>query len=1558
MNTIGGKQGFLVFLLGVLLAAGIIAGPAVAHSLAPSLEGPTMIWSVNNTGDSSGACTPESCSLREAIIAANANTGPDLITFNIPVTDTGFIPADGYWLITLSSALPVLSDGFTALDAHTQPSPLDPMPAPQSLTDISSCGPTRIQINAAAANYGFEVTATDIEITGFKVYGAQANGIYIHGANAQNARIGCNRITNNNGDGILISSGAMHNIIGGNLISGNSGDGVEISQANQNGIDGNFIGVDYYGLTAWPNGGNGVNINSGAISNTVMAPWDGTSVISGNALAGVRIEGNSTQGNIVNNVFIGASSDGDTLIANKDGVIISNAPKNDITNNIIVGNSRDGVAITGGGAQGNLIADNAIGTNAHLASLGNARYGVLLDAESSSNTLLQNKILYNGYFGDYSRHGGVVIQSSSGENILHRNTIAHNAGDGVLVTGASTAENRLDQNFIYSNVLEGINLESGANNNLAAPYFKSYIIRDSGVSLEATANGCPGCLFQVFSDGGGEGRYYEGSGTVSSNGKIEWKGTPQGSTYTLTVIDPYGNTSEFSAAPVFLDLQIDDALPHVTVNKLIGDAAGTAGKTIIEVAARITGYDASLTTNFTLTLTIPGNVLGAPTRVFYRDDIADLDGTAITSYTNPSSGVYELGGIDLNTVVTFPGNSPAIYSYERLVVFRFAMPETMSANSQLIPTATLSAGARAIARSYDWARINAAKKVDGIVITNRSLLYYNNYHGIESNDEDDATKKLLQTVFTMAQGAPYYNAAPVLAVYYVDQYSTTALNWDNTNVSYSSETTANTVANLLDSMSNDWFEDSTTKYSYYLCFGGATMDAVPANLDFTVVIVGDDDVIPYYRSHDPVYDPLYTTESDASGTEDLHDSLLRSMAAANYFFTDNPYADLYRGNCTYTRSWQEGGVEAYIGRIVGASSADMEKLIKSGLAGPQLSKTNGAIVASYDGFDADHIEGYMNSYPLNVFSSPLVDENDWRLSDLLSYMSGTASGATSWLAFAHEGHSNNEAWCTPADDDECHGLGGSALNTGNILTNITNMHPVVTSGGCRSGMSLATSATGSTIYGWVHAGASSIMASTGIAYGSTTEGIYFYGEVLHQQYWNNILLLKKYMVSTGFALQLDKSKWNNNGSWDGFEEKTIREFTIFGLPWVGFYKPATAPRYGLANLREALPAAELTWPVSAPAAVSASTYVVTATVDASEYTINQVNGFDLVNVQGMRLHYSDSEPVVPIAELTMPLPLGAVVQEVQVTPLDALSLGALQIPLVSPGLPMPGGPDDTYRETPASFGIYPSQLYSATVTTAAGSQLAQLTIFPLVYNADTDQATLYQHLVVRITYWVPTPVGLLGFTGEPANAAVGDPLHINSTLLNASDQVVEVSGVLTLTNSLGEAAAHYSIPDFAIPAGSLEYFLELDWTPGVPEGSYTLELEVWRDADAHMHAQQAVAFVAGRLSGLQATPLVLPFDPALFEVTFENLSSLAFNGQVHYVITTAGGLRVAELDVPFSVAPHAPITLVTPWSASALSPGLYTVTAVVTDLSGMTTYGPLQQDFMVAYSLFMPMVKR
>jgi hypothetical protein len=290
---------------------------------------------------------------------------------------------------------------------------------------------------------------------------------------------------------------------------------------------------------------------------------------------------------------------------------------------------------------------------------------------------------------------------------------------------------------------------------------------------------------------------------------------------------------------------------------------------------------------------------------------------------------------------------------------------------------------------------------------------------------------------------------------------------------------------------------------------------------------------------------------------------------------------------------------------------------------------------------------------------------------------------------------------------------------------------------------------------------------------------------------------------------------------------------------------------------------------------------------------------------------------------------------------------------------MPGGPPDAYSETPASFGTYPTQNYSATVTSVGSAQLAQVTVFPLVYNAATDQATLYQSLVVSITYQVPTSVGLLGFGAEPVNAAVGDPLHISATLLNASNQDIPVTGVLTLTNFLGEALDSYSIPPFTLPAASQEYILELDWTPSASEGPYNLELEVWHAGEQHMVAQQAVAFVSGRVTRLMVTPLVQPNYPAIFETTFENLGDNVFEGLIHYQIFDASGLRRLEFDVPlFNVAPHIPMTVETLKDVSVLPPGAYTVTAMVTDQSRTVNYGPLQQEFVIQYGLFLPLVTR
>ena len=69
---------------------------------------------MTNTNDSGPG------SLRQAILDANAATGPQTITFDIPNTDPGFNAATGTWTIIPASALPQITNAVT-IDGYSQP---------------------------------------------------------------------------------------------------------------------------------------------------------------------------------------------------------------------------------------------------------------------------------------------------------------------------------------------------------------------------------------------------------------------------------------------------------------------------------------------------------------------------------------------------------------------------------------------------------------------------------------------------------------------------------------------------------------------------------------------------------------------------------------------------------------------------------------------------------------------------------------------------------------------------------------------------------------------------------------------------------------------------------------------------------------------------------------------------------------------------------------------------------------------------------------------------------------------------------------------------------------------------------------------------------------------------------------------------------------------------------------------------------------------------------------------------------------------------------------------
>ena len=103
----------------------------------------------------------------------------------------------------------------------------------------------------------------------------------------------------------------------GNLISGNTGDGVEITTATATGnvVEGDYIGTDVTGTVAIANGTNGVQIDTSASGNTIGGTTAGArNVISGNAYAGVEI--NAANDNLVEGNFIGTDTTGTVSIAN------------------------------------------------------------------------------------------------------------------------------------------------------------------------------------------------------------------------------------------------------------------------------------------------------------------------------------------------------------------------------------------------------------------------------------------------------------------------------------------------------------------------------------------------------------------------------------------------------------------------------------------------------------------------------------------------------------------------------------------------------------------------------------------------------------------------------------------------------------------------------------------------------------------------------------------------------------------------------------------------------------------------------------------------------------------------------------------------------------------------------------------------------------------------------------------------------------------------------------------------------------------------------------------
>ena len=358
---------------------------------------------------------------------------------------------------------------------------------------------------------------------GVTIAGAQATGNFIQGNYIGTNAAGTAPLANA-GNGIYVLN-APDNIIGGtaagtqNVISGNARDGILVQGAatTRTMVQGNFIGLNATGMAALGNAGAGVFLQFASntmVGGTIPAARN---VISGNG-TGIRMDDDTTTGNVVQGNFIGTDVTGKFALGNALGVQLLNAPHNQVggtaagAGNVVTASTPTygfGVLIEGAAASGNLVQGNLIGTDVTgTQALGNATHGVLIAAGASNNTI-------------------------GGTDPAARNLISGNQGDGILITDSGSTGNFILGNFIGTDVSGTAAMGNGAhgvlvvssNNTIGGtvPGARNVISgnREDGVQIQgatATGNVVQGNL--IGTNAAGTARLGNGDGVYIAFGAV------------------------------------------------------------------------------------------------------------------------------------------------------------------------------------------------------------------------------------------------------------------------------------------------------------------------------------------------------------------------------------------------------------------------------------------------------------------------------------------------------------------------------------------------------------------------------------------------------------------------------------------------------------------------------------------------------------------------------------------------------------------------------------------------------------------------------------------------------------------------------------------------------------------------------------------------------------------------------------------------------------------------------------------------------------------------------
>jgi CSLREA domain-containing protein len=436
-----------------VLAVLVLASPAGAASFPVDVT-TDPVPDAPATSNGCQAAGGDECTLREAILAANATAGSDSIGFSIPNDSVIDIDFAGQGVLPSVTQQVTIGTGSGFIDAEINgPGPGGPADPDRNGLHLTA-GASGSQIRAMSIvdfDNGVMLDGADNVTVDSNRIGRRANGNALGNGNAGNEfgivasgdangnAISFNQIMANS-NGIALNSAADLTTIDANFIGidgaataglGNTFDGVAAGGAPDTTISNNIVGNngDNAIITAGPravirgnsigtvssipapNGAHGILVASNGGSATIGGPTqpDGN-VIVGSGAVGVKLEG-SLGNNVLQNNTIGSSSTGDPLgdAARNDGggVVVNKGPGNRIgtpgAGNRISDNGNEGILVedtlpAGAAPSGTRIESNVIG-----AGGGNATDGIEVD-DGATGTVIGapgagNAVMSNGAHG-------------------------------------------------------------------------------------------------------------------------------------------------------------------------------------------------------------------------------------------------------------------------------------------------------------------------------------------------------------------------------------------------------------------------------------------------------------------------------------------------------------------------------------------------------------------------------------------------------------------------------------------------------------------------------------------------------------------------------------------------------------------------------------------------------------------------------------------------------------------------------------------------------------------------------------------------------------------------------------------------------------------------------------------------------------------------------------------------------------------------------------------------------------------------------------------------------